>query len=582
MYLYSPLTNGSVVTPSPPVPFEQFEYCHPDMESFSADFEALLNAFKSASSPAEHQQALEKILMLRNEFSTMANLCHVRHTANIADAFYEQEKNYFDEHFPSFEALNNQFFLALLSSPFRETLEQQFGKHLFTLAEISLKTFQTAIHEDLQQENRLTTRYNKLKASAQIEFQGKTYNLSSLQALEISNDRQIRKQAAQAKWRFYEQNAATIEEIFDQLVKIRHNMAIKMGFHNFVEVGYARMKRSDYSPNMVANFRRQVREHIVPIATKLYEKQRKRLGLAQIKYFDEDYQFASGNPKPIGSPDEIISKAAQMYRELSAETGAFFAHMQQAKLMDLVNRDNKNPGGYCTYINKYKAPFIFSSFNGTSSDIDVLTHEAGHAFQVWCSRSFPIEEYWWPTADAAEIHSMSMEFFTWPWMHLFFGKNVEKYRFMHLENSLKFIPYGVAVDEFQHIVYENPELSPQERNDVWRKLEQTYLPHRQYDDIEHLQKGRFWQKQSHIFNTPFYYIDYALAQICAFQFWVKNQNDHHNAWEDYLRICQAGGSQSFLNLVHLAHLKPPFEDGCVASVVGQIEQYLNQVDDSKF
>jgi Oligoendopeptidase F len=247
-----------------------------------------------------------------------------------------------------------------------------------------------------------------------------------------------------------------MEGIFDQMVRVRHNIALKLGFRNFVEVGYARMRRSDYCPEMVANFRRQVREHIVPVATKLYERQRKRLGLAEIKHFDEDYKFATGNPKPIGSPEEIVGKADQMYRELSAETGEFFAHMQQAKLMDLVNRDNKNPGGYCTYISKYKAPFIFSNFNGTSSDIDVLTHEAGHAFQVWSSRSFPIEEYFWPTADAAEIHSMSMEFFTWPWMHLFFGENEEKYRFMHLEGALKFMPYGVAVDEFQHIVYENP------------------------------------------------------------------------------------------------------------------------------
>jgi M3 family oligoendopeptidase len=573
--------NNSTIS-SPPVPFDQFEYFRPDIASVTSAFEAQLAAFRSSASPEQQQRALDGILLIRDEFSTMANLCHVRHTSNTADAFYEQEKNYFDEHLPSFDALNSQFFQILLDSPFRGALEQKFGQHLFKLAEISLKTFQPAIHDDLQQENRLTTQYNKIKASAQIEFQGKTYNLSSLQAIEISDDRDTRKQAAQAKWRFYEHNAAEIEGIFDQLVKIRHNMAVKLGFRNFVEVGYARMKRSDYGPEMVANFRRQVREHIVPIATKLYERQRKRLNLAEIKYFDEDYKFASGNPKPIGSPEEIVGKAAQMYRELSAETGEFFAYMQQAKLMDLVNRDNKNPGGYCTYISKYKAPFIFSNFNGTSSDIDVLTHEAGHAFQVWSSRSFPIEEYFWPTADAAEIHSMSMEFFTWPWMHLFFGKNVEKYRFMHLEGALKFMPYGVAVDEFQHIVYENPDMTPQERNDAWRNLERTYLPHRDFDGLEHLEKGRFWQRQSHIFNAPFYYIDYTLAQICAFQFWVKDQNDHRSAWSDYLRLCQAGGSQSFLNLINLANLKSPFDDGCVASVVGKIEQYLNQVDDSKF
>jgi len=271
-----------------------------------------------------------------------------------------------------------------------------------------------------------------------------------------------------------------------------------------------------------------------------------------------------------------------MYHELSPDTDAFFTQMQAANLMDLVNRDGKATGGYCTYISKFAAPYIFSNFNGTSGDIDVLTHEAGHAFQVWNSRDFPFEEYHWPTADAAEIHSMSMEFFTWPWMRLFFGDQTDKYHFMHLAGAIQFLPYGVAVDEFQHIVYENPHMTPAERDAVWLDLEATYLPHRDYDGIEHLEKGRFWHKQSHIFNSPFYYIDYALAQICAFQFWVKDRHDHNTAWADYLRLCQAGGSQSFLNLLKLANLKSPFEDGCVQSVVGEIQDFLNHVDDSKF
>ncbi|MDO8368541.1 MAG: M3 family oligoendopeptidase, partial [Saprospiraceae bacterium] len=461
-------------------------------------------------------------------------------------------------------------------------LADKYGKHLFILAEVSLKTFQPSILEDLKQENALSTEYTKIKARAKVEFEGKSYNLSSLLPIELSDDRNTRKNATTAKWGFYSENAGAIEQIFDQMVKIRHSMAQKLGFDTFTEVGYARMHRSDYTPEMVANFRRQVRDHIVPIATELYERQRKRLGINALKHYDEDYKFASGNPKPIGTPEQIVANAAKMYHELSPDTDAFFTRMQMAKLMDLVNRDGKATGGYCTYISKFDAPFIFSNFNGTSGDIDVLTHEAGHAFQVWSSRDFMFEEYHWPTADAAEIHSMSMEFFTWPWMHLFFGEQTDKYHFMHLAGAIQFLPYGVAVDEFQHIVYEKPDMSPADRNAVWRELEKIYLPNRDYDGIEHLEMGRFWHKQSHIFNSPFYYIDYTLAQICAFQFWVKDRSDHDTAWADYLRLCRAGGSQSFLNLLKLANLKSPFDDGCVQSVVGEIRDYLNGVDDSKF
>lgn len=566
----------------PVATFDDFVYARPDMEEVSLEFEKYLTEFENAKNVYEQQIALEGILSVREEFGSMFNLCYVRHTSNTADPFYEHENQYFDEHSPSFEALNNRFLKSLLSSPFRDSLAKKYGNHLFVLAEVSLKTFQPSILEDLKHENALSTEYTKIKARAKVEFEGKHYNLSSLLPIELSDDRSIRKSAAMAKWGFYSAHAAAIEQIFDQMVKLRHNMAQKLGFHTFTEVGYARMRRSDYTPDMVKNFRRQVRNHIVPIASALYERQKSRLKIDALKHYDEEYKFPSGNPKPLGTPEQIVANAAKMYQELSPDTNAFFTQMQKAKLMDLVNRDGKATGGYCTYISKFDAPYIFSNFNGTSGDIDVLTHEAGHAFQVWSSRDFLFEEYHWPTADAAEIHSMSMEFFTWPWMYLFFGDQTEKYKFMHLSGAIQFLPYGVAVDEFQHLVYEHPDMTPSERNTAWRDLERIYLPHRDYDGIAHLEEGRFWHKQSHIFNTPFYYIDYALAQICAFQFWVKDRQDHDAAWADYLRLCQAGGSMSFLDLIKLANLKSPFEDGCVQSVVGEIQQYLDNVDDSKF
>ncbi|MFN0215613.1 MAG: M3 family oligoendopeptidase [Saprospiraceae bacterium] len=566
----------------PIITFDDFVYTRPNMEETSQKFEKFLLQFENASNAEMQYDALINIAFVKEEFSSMYNLCHIRHTSNTEDPFYEIENQYFDDHSPSFEALNNRFLQALLRSPFRDALAEKHGEHLFVLAELSLKTFQPSILEDLKQENALISAYTKIKARAQIEFEGKSYNLSRLLPLELSENRDTRKKASSAKWGFFSDNAEAIENIYTQMVKLRHGMAVKLGFRNFTELGYARMGRSDYNPEMVANFRKQVRDYIVPIATELYKRQCKRLKINDLKHYDEDFKFASGNPKPIGTPEEIVANAAKMYKELSPDTDAFFTKMQSAKLMDLVNRDGKATGGYCTYISKYKAPYIFSNFNGTSGDIDVLTHEAGHAFQVWSSCDFPFEEYHWPTADAAEIHSMSMEFFTWPWMHLFFGEQTEKYYFMHLAGAIQFLPYGVAVDEFQHVVYENPDLSPAERNSIWKNLEKTYLPHRDYDGNEHLEMGRYWEKQSHIFNSPFYYIDYTLAQICAFQFWVKDRQDHAAAWPDYLRLCRAGGSQSFLDLVAQANLKSPFEDGCVQSVVGEIQSYLNSIDDSIF
>ncbi|MEM7102530.1 MAG: M3 family oligoendopeptidase [Bacteroidota bacterium] len=562
--------------------FNKFEYERPSIKDFYNDFDLKLKRFSGAKSAEEQIDAFNAISDLRCEFDSMHNICVIRHTIDTNDKYYEEENSFFDQQLPIFNDLTTRFYAALVDSEFRNQLEEKFGKQLFVIAELSLKTFKPELLENLREENQLKSEYVKRTAAAKIMFEGKEFNLSSIHPYEISKVRLTRKNAAEAKWGFYQQNAAPIEGIFENMVKVRHSMARKLGYRNFIEMGYARMLRSDYTPGMVAKFREQVREHIVPIATKLRKRQAERLDLPALKYYDEDLLFKNGNPEPQGSTEWILNNARTMYAELSEETNQFFEFMIDNNLLDLVAKNGKAPGGYCSFIGKYKAPFIFSNFNGTSGDIDVLTHEAGHAFQVYCSRDIGINEYNWPTFEACEIHAMSMEYFTWPWMHLFFGDEAEKYQFGHLNSSLFFLPYGVAVDEFQHFVYENPHASNEERNAAWSEIEKKYLPHRDYGDNEFLAKGGFWQRQRHIFEMPFYYIDYTLALICALQFWKKDMENHESAWNDYLRLCKVGGSESFLDLVEKANLISPFEDGCISSVVGHITAWLDKVDDSNF
>lgn len=309
------------------------------------------------------------------------------------------------------------------------------------------------------------------------------------------------------------------------------------------------------------------------------ERQRKRIKVDTLMFYDEGFEFPSGNAIPKGDANWIIEKGIGMYKELSPETNDFFRFMVENNLMDVTAKKGKASGGYCSYISSHQAPFIFSNFSGVSHDIKVLTHEAGHAFQKYKSSHFDIPEYAGPTFEAAEIFSMSMEFFTYPWMENFFKEDKEKYYFSHLSGALLFLPYGVAVDEFQHRMYEQPELTPIDRHAIWREIEKKYLPHLQYGDNEYLEGGGFWKRQGHIYQNPFYYIDYALARICAFQFWKKMIVNHEEAWNDYLKICEQGGSKSFLQLVEIANLISPFEDGCVESIVGLIYNYLNTIDD---
>ena len=562
--------------------FKDLPYQRPDINKVKENFNEQINIIKNATSFEEQKKAIAAINELDSEISTTSSIASVRNSIDTRDEFYDAEKSFFDEVGPEIEDLNFEYYKALYGSTFKQELIEEFGEQLFTIANFRVKSFSKEIIEDLKLENKLSSEYSKLVASAKIDFDGKELNLSELGPYSESKDRTVRKAAAIAKMDFVAENSEKFDNLFDQLVKLRDKMAKKMGFKNYVELGYLNMQRSDYTPEMVANYRKQVLDHIVPLTTKIREKQAKRLNLDQLKHYDVSFFYNSGNPKPKGDSQWIIENGIKMYQELSTETGEFFDFMTTNGLMDLETKKGKNSGGYCTFFPKYGAPFIFSNFNGTSGDIDVLTHEAGHAFQVYCSKDQKISDYFWPTYESAEIHSMSMEFFTWPWMGLFFKEDTEKYKYLHLASGLLFLPYGVAVDEFQHEVYENPEMTPEERRATWSKIEKKYLPHLDWDGHEYYESGGRWQLQAHIYQSPFYYIDYTLAQVCAYQFWIKMQDDFKGSWADYLKLCQAGGSLSFLKLVDLAGLKSPFENGTLENVAQNIDAWLDKIDDSTF
>ena len=559
--------------------FNEYKYEHLDLEKIKKEFSELIKSFEKAENVEGQVNAFDEIIKLRNHIETMQTLVSVRHSIDTNDEFYDKENEYMDEISPILFGFTNDFYKALVNSKFKDELIQKYGKFLFDLAENTLKTFSPEIIPDAQEENRLSSKYSKLIASAKIDFDGKELNLSQMVPYTQSKDRNIRIEAAKKVAQFFAENQDEFDNIYDSLVKVRTKMAQKMGYKNFVEFGYKQLSRLEYDAKMVEDYRKQVLENIVPLHTELRERQGKRLGVDKLKFYDEAIKFNSGNADPHGSPEWILNNGKTMYKELSKETDEFFTFMTENNLLDLLSKKGKMSGGYCTYIPEHKAPFIFANFNGTSHDIDVLTHEAGHAFQVYQSRGFEVPEYLWPSYEACEIHSMSMEFLTWPWMDLFFENDTDKYKFIHLSEALLFIPYGVTVDEFQHWVYENPEATPKERREKWIEIEKKYLPTRDYGEIEELKNGIFWFRQGHIFSSPFYYIDYTLAQVCAFQFWIKSRENREKAWKDYLNLCKLGGSKPFFELMKSANLKNPFEEGTLAFVIPKIKEYLDNVDD---
>lgn len=553
--------------------FKDMPYERIDFAKAKAELSEIMEKSKAAKSGAEQFEIHKMFYRLNDKIQTQVTLCSIRHTIDTTDEFYEKEQNYYDEQIPEYSNLCVEYQKILFHSPYREVLEEKIGQVAFKNMEIAMKSVSEEIIPLMQEENTLVTEYEKLLASAKISWGEETLNLSLLTPYLKHKDAKIRREAQEKQNEFFLSIQDKLDELYDKLVKNRTLQAKKLGFETYTPLGYLRMQRNCYGREEIENLRRQVKEVWVPFAESIFEKRKERLGLSKLSYTDEVVYSPKGNPQPEGTPEEILQAGQQMYEELSPETKKFFDFMMDNELLDVFGRKTKAVGGYMTYIPDYKAPFIFANFNGTSGDVDVMTHECGHAFQGYLAAEDPIREHADIGMETAEIHSMSMEFFTEPWYPLFFGKETaQEYTDMHLEDAVIFVPYGCMVDEFQHIIYDNPNLTPKERKQVWKDLERDYKPHLFYDGLEFFENGCFWQKQHHIYSFPLYYIDYVIAQLCAFEYKIWMDKDRKAAWQSYLKLCRMSAAKFHTELLEEAGLETPFKNGVLAKIVENLKK----------
>lgn len=555
--------------------FPKMEYVRPDFEKIEKKAGELTGRVNEARSYEEVKLCLGEMEELTKHMGTAVTIVSIRHTLDTRDEFYEKEDAYLKgkmpEVTPGLLALKESF----LNSTFRSELEKEFGSQMFVSMELDKKIFCEENIPLMQKEALLTTEYEKIMATAEIPFMGEKRNLYGIQKFFEHEDRQVRALAYQEYSAFYHGHEKRLEEIWDELITIRTRMAKNLGYDNFIPVGYMQQGRTDYAQKEVEDFRRQVREYAVPLCTKLYEMQRERLGVDTLMAYDEKRVFPDGNAVPVGDEDFMIFQAQKMYHDISPETGEFIDFMIEHELMDLKNRPGKASTGYMTILPDYQAPFVFACLNHTIFDMQVLTHELGHAFAGYMAmREQPLSNYYFSATDIAEIHSMGMEQFAYKYAEMFFGEQADKYRFAHLQEALMLVPFGTAVDEFQHICYENPELTPRERTLEWKKLEEVYMPWRKYDADDFFDRGGYWYHKLHIFLYPFYYINYILTTMGAMELAEKNEHDHEKTWKDYLKLCKCGGSMGYLDTLEHAGLKVPFEDGSVKQAVDYIKSVL--------
>ena len=555
----------------------ELPYKRISLEEISTLMEDVIRSIREAENAQQVLAARERYLEGAIEYATAASLSYMRYSINTVDEFYVAEKDYYDEIGPAVNNYNVQYAIALLESPFRAELEEALSPLLFKSLEVQRKSMSAEIIEDMIEENRLVSEYSKLMAGMEFEFRGEIVPRPIISGYLKNDDRETRREAMEVMGSTMLKDAAELDRLFDELVHVRDRMAKKMGYVNFVELGYYRMGRLCYGKEEVKTFRENVLNDLVPVVARLRSENAKRLGIEDYKLYDDGVIIPGGDPTP-SSKEEIFSAAREMYHAMGEETGAFIDLMLENEAFDVDSRKNKWGGGYCTEFHKYKQPFILANFNGTAGDVDVMTHEAGHALNAFliADNRFALE-LGCGGMETAETHSMSMEFFAWPYMNKFFGENDAKYRYMHALDGLSFIPYGTIVDYFQHIVYENPDMTPAERNAKWLELESKFRPHISVEGIPFLGEGRRWQYQMHIYETPFYYIDYCLAQTAAFSFLLASLKDYDDAFARYIRLSKQGGEKVWTELLEEAGFTSPFTPGALKTLAKDVEALLESI-----
>lgn len=543
--------------------------------------EEVIEAYSVATEKISAAKTLDELLSARKElisvvqrFGTESSLAYARWSCNTKNEFYKTEKEYYEQNSPLLAAPRIAYIRAMLDSPLRADAEKVLPAPVFKSYEVELKTLDERIIEDLQRESALVNEYAQFMSELTIEFNGEKMPLTILKKYMNDGDREVRKAAYEALGKAMAEHSDVLDGVFDSLVQVRDQMAKKLGYKNYVELGYYRMWRLCYGKDDVEKFRENVLKDVVPVVSRIRKDRAKALGIDDMKLYDYGVCLKN-DPRPILNDGALLEAGRAVYRAMGEETGEFMDMMLENEAFDVLSREGKWGGGYCTEFALYKQPFILANFNGTADDVDVLTHEAGHAFASYIAFKNDVDPEAPIGMETAETHSMSMECLCWRFADKFFGDKANDYKYKHLFDNLSFLTYGVIVDEFQQIVYENPALSPEERNAAWKKLEEKYRPYMNADGMTYFEKGTRWQYQMHIYESPFYYIDYCLAQANALQFLFKSLDDYAAAFKAYNAFTANSGNEFFTDLVKQAGLRSPFEEGALSEIAAKSEDILN-------
>ncbi len=554
--------------------FKDLPYKRPDYEKLHKFMDKALLDFKAASSASEQFAVFARVEDMYDDLTSEANLARIRYFLNTSDDYYREETRYISK---QSGALNKKYDILselILDSEFIDELEEMIGSVTVKNLELSKNIIIAETIEDIAEESRLVLEYNETISRLTVNFNGEEIPLTMLAPYKESTEREVRKAAFIAESECYKNVKDKLDDIFDRLVKNRTRQAKKLGFDSFVELGYLRVRRNCYTDKEVAVFKAQVLEDIVPITTEIARRRKERIGLDNYYFHDQTLPFKEGAAKLQVSGEELVLATKAMFEEMSEKTRSFINMMVDNELFDLYAKKGKLPGGFCSFFAKYSYPFVFANLNGTSTDVYLLTHEFGHALARYISLQKEKKQYAMSSMEVSESHSMAMEFLATPWYPLFFGQDAKKYAISHAEDALFLIAYSCQVDEFQEQIYKNPDMTASMRDELWLKLDSIYRPHIDYDDLPFYGSGAGWQRQVHIYKSPFYYIEYGLAEVIALQIFSIFTKDKDKAFKCYFKMLEYGSEKTFVDLIDTLNLNSPLKEGTLKEIREIILDYI--------
>ncbi|MCB1215661.1 MAG: M3 family oligoendopeptidase, partial [Deltaproteobacteria bacterium] len=484
----------------------------------------------------------------------------------------KEERRLAKEIDPVVEELNFKIRQQLLNAPFLSQLQAKHGKLYFDFLKIQQDAFEESNIPLETQLSEVLSDYTKLNGQASLEVEGKTYPISHYKKFSVSPDSKLRKASFLSYSSWYLRHRKDLETLFDRAYQIRQKMGQNLGYDHFIPLAYQNLHRLDYGPEEVQSLREQILEVVVPLASKLHQEQAQALGSSKLKVWDLDFHphYQSGGLKV--SIQEQSQAALKIFEKLSTQLAEYFRRMLQHSLIDVPAREGKAPGAFCTDFSDYRVPFVFLNSVGEWEDLSTFLHECGHSFQAWASADIDLLELRWPGLEACEVHSMGMELLAYPYLGEFLKEeDIRPYQKKHLSETITILPYLAMVDDFQHQVYSQKLDSSVSRAQVWKTLEEKYLPSLDFSDQPDWQESR-WIRQMHIFQAPFYYIDYAIAQIGAWQLWLKSLKNHEEAMTSYLKLCSLGGALPLKEFFASGGLSLPFESGMLKKLMEEVWQ----------